>query len=380
MRRRLWWQILTLDVYYCESRGSLPLVYDGSYDTKFPSNIPDEQLSPVSGIIGREQVGATEMTISFISYEASATLYRFAALNPRNRKNAEETLATVEEKEKLVQDFCQRLHTKYVAHCDGSIPILFAASETGRIVCLRLWLLLQRPMYTLRRQTTKPAQREYILASALSWLEMVEDIEANIASRDWLWYMKGYVPWYPIAIVLAELCVQTRGWLVDRAWTTIQAAYDKWSERVADLKFGGLWRPIRKFFDQAKRARFGGGLNQSITEDSTDRSQHRMPLKESAFQASQSSDYKRLHLASVALTLGDPHQLDSLLRCAEQQSTFSPDPPGDPADVPAYSIESIDWGDWDNFVQSTLTMENQIPSTGDMMWSDIVLTTPGAGI
>lgn len=378
MRRRLWWQITVLDTYYGESRGSMPMISDTSYDTKFPLNISDDQLSPMSGVIGQEQEGATEMIFSLISYEASATIQRFAALNPRRRRPGE-TEPTAEEKENLIQELCQRLHTKYVAYCDGSVPVLFGAAETARIITLRLWLLMQRPMYTLRRQTSNPAKREHILASTLSCLEMVEDMEFNPTNEPWLWYMMGYVPWYHIALITAELCVQTRGWLVDRAWTTLRSCYDKWSERVADSKFGGLWRPIRKLLEKARSARLRA-LNQPISEEPLSKSsQDWIILQGSPLQPSQSPDYKQLHLASVALALGNSDQLESLLQSAKQMSTSSPTPP-ETSDAPSYSMESINWDDWDNFVQSTLNLEHDAPNTGEIMWPDVVLTTPGVGI
>ena len=58
-----------------------------------------------------------------------------------------------------------------------------------------------------------------------------------------------------MAVVLAELCVQTNKPLVDRAWFIVDALYEPWSERIADTSKGMLWRPIKKLYAKARAAR-----------------------------------------------------------------------------------------------------------------------------
>lgn len=74
-------------------------------------------------------------------------------------------------------------------------------------------------------------------------------------SERFIWWQDGYVPWHPLAVALAELCVQTEGPLVDRAWKTIDRVMPSWSDKVADTRKGALWRPIRKLLKQARQRR-----------------------------------------------------------------------------------------------------------------------------
>lgn len=84
MRRRIWWQLIVLDVFFCESRGTSPIIREDTFDTKSPLNITDDQLSDISGVVGEEVVGGTEMTFSKISQDASIFIIRFFALNPQS--------------------------------------------------------------------------------------------------------------------------------------------------------------------------------------------------------------------------------------------------------------------------------------------------------
>ncbi|KAI4154828.1 MAG: hypothetical protein LQ340_001409 [Diploschistes diacapsis] len=266
MRRRLFWQLIVLDGAFSEIRGTPPIIPENSFDTQQPSNIYDEQLSPVAGIIGQAQEKGTEMTCSLLSQSASVIMQLYTAMNPRKKSILEETEASVEAREKVIQARLQELQTKYIDHCDLSVPILRISAEIGRIIILRIWLVTQRPMYTLRAQTTKPARREFVLAAAVSLLELVYGLENFPESAPWVWYYMAYVPWYPMAVILAELCIQTRGLLADRGWMIINKTYELWANRVADSKASSFWRPMKKLLDKAKTARLSNQSSQFSPE------------------------------------------------------------------------------------------------------------------
>lgn len=64
-----------------------------------------------------------------------------------------------------------------------------------------------------------------------------------------------WVQWHPLAVAAAELCLQTEGPLVERAWKVVDAAFQQYSEIVADTKTGMLWQPIQKLMKKAKQNR-----------------------------------------------------------------------------------------------------------------------------
>ena len=375
MRRRLFWQIIVLDVSFAESRGVHPILTEPMFDTKQPLNISDEQLSPVTGIIGQEQEGGTEMTFSMQSQSASLILQIYTAMNPRSRPMPEEYQPPVEAREQNILQRLQEIKTKYVDRCDPSVPILWLSAETGRIIILRIWLLLQRPMYTLRVQTAKPAKREFILASAVSMLEMIHEVEHHPETRPWFWYMMGYVPWYPIAIILAELCVQTKGMLVDRAWSIMDKTYDIWTERVAESKASALWRPIKRMMDKARKARLerlttNRNPAESDYQTARDWTNTGTLANESDFT---SLEFKKLQYASVAQALGNPDELEAIL--SEQQ--LSP-PTQLEHNVPMEDFaESVNWNDWDNFIQTAIDAENQnFQTQSTFLTNDFGLVNP----
>lgn len=54
--------------------------------------------------------------------------------------------------------------------------------------------------------------------------------------------------WHPLAITLAELCVQTEGALVERAWACIEDNYEFVANNIADGKSGTLFRKPQEVY------------------------------------------------------------------------------------------------------------------------------------
>jgi hypothetical protein len=78
--------------------------------------------------------------------------------------------------------------------------------------------------------------------------------ENNPKSLDFKWVGRTWVQWHPLAVVLAELCVQTEGPLVDRAWAAVESVWNTYGERVADTTGGMLWKPLKRLLKKAQAA------------------------------------------------------------------------------------------------------------------------------
>jgi hypothetical protein len=382
MRRRLFWQIIVLDTYYSESRGSVPMLNEYMFNTKCPLNISDEQLSPVSGIIGNEQEGWTEMSFSRLSQDASVTVQRFILSNPRNKKLVEETEAAFEAREAMIRERCHLLHARYIQYSGVGLPILWYCEETARVIIYRLWLLLQRPILVLRPQTLKPAPRDEILAAAVSFIEIAHEMETNPANEQWIWYLRGYVPWYPIAVVLAELCIQTKGWLVDRSWAVIATIFDRWSERVADSKHGGLWRPIRKLLEKARKARLHALGRHSVPDVAANQTYDWSSLLNCSYQdVSNSRGFKDLHYAVIDMIIDKPEKLRALLLSSlENQPQNTANLIEEPISNSLNTPSPINWEDWDNFVQTSINIDQTIPDAELSVWMGEVEMLNAEGI
>ena len=124
------------------------------------------------------------------------------------------------------------------------------------IVVATMWLFAYRP---LQWHPDSPAlvnmSHPGILHLAVQVMEKDIQISVNAATGPIRWVSSIRVPWHALAVMIAELCVQTQGPTVERAWPIVDAAFDETARHIADSDKGRLWRPIKKLMNKAHAVR-----------------------------------------------------------------------------------------------------------------------------
>jgi len=248
MRRHLWWELIVLDMKASEDRGSEPMIAEYSFNTRMPYNLNDDDFGHESQHPLPERKGVTDMTYSLISMDVSNTARKVNFVSP----DAEHQPLTLHQKEELVKKCSERIENHHLAGCDPSNPQHWLLYMLGRLLILKLWSAIQYPLQSREPQDLPRGQS---LRTAVSYLEIIEMMEAHDSTTGLDWYISTYVPWHALAVTLAELCNETQGPLADRAWGVIDRGYTKYSDRVADTKEGMLWRPIKGLLKRAQAAR-----------------------------------------------------------------------------------------------------------------------------
>lgn len=303
MRRRLWAQIIVLDVRAAQDRGTEPMLHEDDYNTIAPTNVDDDDFGPgtATPVPRLARNGPTDVTFGLCTYKCSSLFLHIhgprskfskppadADAGPAATTNTTTTTTTGGVPPQITQaseeDIIQRiksLEAQFVAPAalhPGHYPAALAASVV-RLTTLIFWLTIQYP-FQVRRPTVKPrVGREHMLQTAVAVIELQAFGPAvagsGVSAREYrdrfVWWQDGYVQWHPLAVALAELCVQTEGPLVERAWATVERVFPLWSHKVADAKRGALWRPIRKLYRRAGEKRAEARLRRlRINEDYND--------------------------------------------------------------------------------------------------------------
>jgi hypothetical protein len=248
MRRRLWWEIYLLDVRASEDRGSLPVIYEGSYTTAKPSNINDAEFNPQSPSI-ESRDGWTDTTFGLMLYEISSVVKKinYPASAPDEMCNVD-----LRDKQHIVDKVRNLVTEKYLAHCNTAIPFQWFASTCAKIWFSRMQIMLHYPVQPSRRlQPDMGSSNNDILCNVIDVVENMYLLETNPDVARWSWCSKSWSSWHALAIMLAELCTRTNTPLSDRAWTIANLVFEPWSKLVADSRSGTLWRPIKKLYEKA---------------------------------------------------------------------------------------------------------------------------------
>ncbi|KAI2630214.1 fungal-specific transcription factor domain-containing protein [Hypomontagnella submonticulosa] len=276
LRRRLWWQLIVLDIRASEDRGTTTVSARGSYDTRLPLNINDADFGPASPGPLVERQGPTDVTFSLSTARCSGLFLSIEhAQDAPGIDDGTGAGGSGGQPSKGVEEavkHAQSLEEQFVKTADPNHAPSYLGSIMVRLVILKMWLIMQYPVHPRRKGGSgSPSSRpgvgavpgmgrpggsmfphEATLRTAISIMELNEYLQSFERFR---WWADTYVQWHPLAVALAELCTHTRGETVDRAWRTIDDVFPRWSEVIADTKSGTLWRPIRKLYKKAKAAR-----------------------------------------------------------------------------------------------------------------------------
>lgn len=255
LRRRLWWQIVVLDVRASEDISADPMILELSFNTKKPLNINDSDMDPTSNQPIIERKGYTEMTQVSLSHEVSPLAWRLG-YTPPMRDNEEPPGRSLDEKRRMLGEWEEHLQTNIFPRCDPSVPTAWVTTVIAQLITRRLRLSIYHPVQHSSRPTERPqVSRETLLKTAIECMEFSHLLDTDPIAARWRWFFKTYVQWHALAATLAELCVQTKGPLVDRAWRIIDVVFDDWANRIADSPSGMLWRPIKKLKSKAQAVR-----------------------------------------------------------------------------------------------------------------------------
>ncbi len=341
MRRRLWWELIILDIKASEDRGSEPMIAEHSFNTEMPCNLNDEDFGRESKHPLPERKGVTEMTFSLICMDVSNTSRKVNFVLP----DAEHRPLTLHQKEELVKQCSERIENHHLAGCDLSDPHHWMLYMLGRLLILKLWSIIQ---YPLQSRQLEDLPRGQSLRTVVSLLEIAEIMQAHEAATRLNWYFETYVPWHSIAVALAELCNETHGPLADRAWAIIDKCYDKCSDRVADSKDGMLWRPIKSLLKKAQAAR-----NRDHQSDAFQTAFQ--PLVDPALQeSSEAQQMPNLTLDSTQRPFDLSIMGDGLVQMSQTPYPLFEDDSFSVTNMPLSNTQMCDvnmnWNDWNEFV------------------------------
>ena len=257
MRRRLWWQICSLDVRASEDHGSDPSIVEQTFDTRFPLNIDDTDIDPDTKETPVEKEGRTEMMFDLIRYSVSTTVRRLSYAppgpGPCQMKSASITL---EVKERLIEELHQYLEAKYLKYCDMNVPLDWVAATVSRLIMAKMWLIVHHPFQRDDGGAGLPQEtKDRLFLTSVEVIEFSHLLETEKSTQKWGWLFRTYVQWHAVAFVLSQLCIRTSGPEVEKAWAAVESVFEDWGGAVSASKRGMLWKPLRKLMARARLVR-----------------------------------------------------------------------------------------------------------------------------
>lgn len=242
LRRRIWFQITTLDYRTAELAGSTKFKRLGLEEvtTQAPLNINDNDIWPGMKELPVEKPEITEMSFCCIRYEF-ATFWTKRLLarvggdlttlweNYKSPKSIADKDAGIDELEQILEE-------KYVRHCDPSVPIELMISIVARTAVNTMRMVAHHPRRWANDQEMPESERQ------LMWKlcnKIVDGYLLCIASkqlRSFAWHTTFYFQWQALIYLLD--CVRANPTMdgADDAWRLVNETFEVHPEFVIDTK------------------------------------------------------------------------------------------------------------------------------------------------
>ncbi|KAK5168131.1 uncharacterized protein LTR77_006699 [Saxophila tyrrhenica] len=259
MRRRLWWQIVILDVLTAEENDMDPAIHEHMFDTKMPSNFNDQDLDSSMTAPPSPSDCRTEMLFALqrveISYAARKTMFsaKFTA------DNGYEALS-VQQKSEFIDDLQLKLHEKYYRHCDSQIPLCALTTTASSLVLSRMRLTVASSRLS---GNPLPAPTN-LTTSCMHIVEGIQSLRAHELYEKWTWLFQRYVEWDAIAILLNCLAKsEVPG--SEKVWKLVRKFWASWGHRVPPGSIRQRWRRLESLRKKAERANSGEAFRTEIS-------------------------------------------------------------------------------------------------------------------
>ncbi|RDW68713.1 uncharacterized protein DSM5745_08473 [Aspergillus mulundensis] len=247
IRRRLWWQIFTLDTRVAEERGSEPCIMESAVNTRLPSNIADANLHPAMTRLQGAKEGRTEMLFSLVRFEGSY-FARQMVFSAKFARENEYTALSSEQKAQAIECFQSRIQKQYLVHCDEGIPL-------DRVIARSIRLILDKLKLTVLEQTSakETLSRKERVQRQQAWMGILKDAEELRSHKDaqWLWLFQVYIEWDALVHLLRHLRAHadSTGNCDNEAWELANRVYSHW-QGSKFVRRDYRWREIEELWLQ----------------------------------------------------------------------------------------------------------------------------------
>lgn len=250
MRRRVWWCVCMLDLRASEDQGTELAIASGSFDTKIPLNINNEDISPDSQVMPVERNGLTDMSMGRCQAGLLNTMRQLMTLA------AKDDAASVEVKSRMLSQIYQQYEEGFLQYIPKTGNIEYWVGVTvARLVMAKMTLIVFLPvLFTSASADLSDELRAKLLVSAIEVAEYNHALNAEQECRKWRWIYQTYTHWHAIVYMMIEASRRPWSSIVERAYVALHSSWliPDQSSMEKNLR---MWVPLRKLMAKVRKHR-----------------------------------------------------------------------------------------------------------------------------
>jgi len=241
LRRRIWWQLMYLDFRSAELTGSGHTGNIAQSNTRIPSNINDADIWPGMQEAPESQERNTEMIFCLTRYELGQYWKRklltkeptgdFGAMWYKYRQSA-----SIEEKEKNIEELEQTLEHKFVRFCDPSVPVEFLAILVTRAATNGMRFMTHHPRRYAKDEDVPESERKILWSLASKLLEIDILPHASKPMNRFRWHYDYHFQWAALIYIITELKREPLHDQADRGWQLVSEVFAYHPSIITQIK------------------------------------------------------------------------------------------------------------------------------------------------
>jgi hypothetical protein len=252
MRRRVWWNILKLDLRSAEEVGTEVSVSDAAFDTQLPLNINDDDITACSTEFPPARIGKSDLAVTLVRCEILRVTRRLMADMASKERNLSAT-----QREEMLIDVYRHVESKFLKYTvTEADPLWWVAAMVARIIMSKMCLVIyQDQMFPGAPVELSGDIRQRIYVASTEIVELGHRLNVDHRAKQYRWLFMTYTNWHAVAFALLETCRRPWTALVERSWEAVKG-FERdpvYVEKAAD--HAAIFLPMRKLYLRARKHR-----------------------------------------------------------------------------------------------------------------------------
>jgi len=247
MRRRIWWQLRTLDSQVADLCG-LSKFRDcemGPDSTKWPTNINDAQLQP--GMVSPPAASNTLTDVCFVALRYELVSFAANRVNDVRKQGGdtsqwEQHVASEVNRtgsRAVLREMEDHIETKYLRYCDPSQPLHLMTMLLARSAINTVQFMTHHPRRWRSPSQMPVDESQFVWEASIKLLEYHNMLHSNPQLKQFAWSAAFVLQWHAFIYLLDTLRAHPLRTDADKAWRLIASTYENNQAMIMDT-----WKPI----------------------------------------------------------------------------------------------------------------------------------------
>ncbi|KAK3073074.1 hypothetical protein LTR53_005651 [Teratosphaeriaceae sp. CCFEE 6253] len=230
-------------------------------DVQFPANLNDQDLDPHAAEAPQARKGQTEMSWVLMRWEIQHLSYRIAAVRKQASPDGQlpNATATMARQRRILEESQVRFETQYVQHLHKSRPLDLMALAHYECIILKIRMAVEYPgahsQMASNGSDLSSTERSQVLQDSVAIISITHMLTVDRRIAPWQWFIRGYMQWHSLAIVVAELGRIRNKDFTHSAWAVLDPILTDWDRMYLHKKGEAAWDHVNAMISRARQMR-----------------------------------------------------------------------------------------------------------------------------